>query len=103
MMNMWYLNHDGRVGVPSGLEDSVDGGGRGAVEGRESHFVVTAVLQQLHQVGASHHAGGDNSLQAGHLEWSGVMLKKLKSYQDNMLARYSQNYFDVVTNHRIKT
>ena len=49
--------------ITTDLQDSVDGGGGGAVEGGECDTVVAAVLEQLDHVVASENAGGDNTVE----------------------------------------
>lgn len=49
--------------ITADLQDSVDGGGGGAVEGGECHTVVAAVLEQLDDVVASENAGRHNTVE----------------------------------------
>ena len=65
---MRYLDDDWRLEHFSSLQDGVDGGGGGAVEGRQSDVVLAAVGHQLKQVVAGHDAGGNNSVKTSHFD-----------------------------------
>ena len=49
--------------IPLYLQDGVDGGGGGAVEGGEGDAIVAAVLEQLDDVLSGEDAGGDDARQ----------------------------------------
>ena len=51
----YYLDDDRGVDIPSRLEDGVNCGGGGAVEGGEGHAVVATIGHQLDQIVSRHH------------------------------------------------
>ncbi len=64
--------------APGCLKDGIDGGGRGAVEGRQSDLVVTAVGHQLQQVVAGDDAGGNDTAESSHGEDDEKVLERDK-------------------------
>ena len=57
------LDDDGAVDVPGRLQDGVDGGGGGAVEGGQGVAVSAAIFKQFDEVVSGDHAGWADSFQ----------------------------------------